>query len=146
MFGSRTRHGITHNISKIELKITCRFWTTANLGQSDFNFSCKNYQSKVGPCFVEVVELFPKKPTNFVLHLYHFSTIFYKFYKVQNLHPISRRNSFTNRPSDFTDRFSGRKFRLQLGPWCHGRQRELDSGEGKARLSRERAEEARVIT
>jgi hypothetical protein len=77
---------------------------------------------------------------------YHFSTIFYEFYKVQHLHPRSRRNSFTNKSSDFADRPSGREIRLQLGPWRHGRRRELDSGEGKARLDRERAKEARVIT
>jgi hypothetical protein len=35
---------------------------------------------------------------------------------------------------------------MHLGPWLLGRWRELDSGEGKARLGRERAEEALVIT
>jgi hypothetical protein len=30
---------------------------------------------------------------------------------------------------------------LQLGPWRHGQRRELDSGEGKARIGRERAGE-----
>jgi hypothetical protein len=32
------------------------------------------------------------------------------------------------------------------GPWHHGRRTELDSGEGRARSGRERAEETRVIT
>jgi hypothetical protein len=48
--------------------------------------------------------------------------------------PRSRRDRFTNRPSNFADRPSGQKFRLQLGPWRHGWRRELNSGEGKARL------------
>jgi hypothetical protein len=46
-----------------------------------------------------------------------------------------------NRPSNFADRPSRRKFRLQLGPWRHGRRWELNSGEGKARLGRERVGE-----
>jgi hypothetical protein len=46
-----------------------------------------------------------------------------------------------NRPSNFADRPSGRKFRLQLGPWRHGRRWELNSGEGKARLGQERVGE-----
>jgi hypothetical protein len=75
------------------------------------------------------------------LYFSDFPTIFYAFYKIQHLHPRSRRNRFTNRSSDFADRPSGRKLRLQLGPWRHGRRRELDSGEGKARLGRERARE-----
>jgi hypothetical protein len=52
--------------------------------------------------------------------------------------PRSRRDSFTNRPSNFADRPLGRKIRLQLGPWRHGQRRELNSGEGKAQLSRKR--------
>jgi hypothetical protein len=75
------------------------------------------------------------------LHFSEFSTIFYRIYKIQHLHPRSRRNGFANRSSDFADRPSERKFRLQLGPWRHGRRRELDSGEGKAQLGRERAGE-----
>jgi hypothetical protein len=35
---------------------------------------------------------------------------------------------------------------MQLGLWRHGQRRELDSGKGKARLGRERVEEALVIT
>jgi hypothetical protein len=59
-----------------------------------------------------------------------FSTNFQSFSK-------SRRDRFTNRPSNFADRPSGRKFRLQLGPWRHGRRWKLNSSEGKARLGRE---------
>jgi hypothetical protein len=55
----------------------------------------------------------------------------------------SRRDRFMNRPSNFADRPSGRKFRLQLGPWRHGRWWELNSGEGKARLGRERSGDGR---
>jgi hypothetical protein len=50
------------------------------------------------------------------LYFSDFPTIFYAFYKIQHLHPRSRRNRFTNRSSDFADRHSGRKLRLQLGP------------------------------
>jgi hypothetical protein len=75
------------------------------------------------------------------LHLSEVSTIFYEFYKFQHLHPRSRRNGFTNKSSDFADRPSGRKLRLQLGPWPHGRRRELDSSKAKAWLGRERAGE-----
>jgi hypothetical protein len=46
-----------------------------------------------------------------------------------------------NRPSNFADRPSGRKFRLQLGPWRHGRRWELNFGEGKAQLGQERVGE-----
>jgi hypothetical protein len=53
----------------------------------------------------------------------------------------SRRDRFTNRPTNFADRPSGRKFRLQLGPWHHGRRWELNSDEGKARLGWERVGE-----
>jgi hypothetical protein len=55
--------------------------------------------------------------------------------------PRSRRDSFTSRPSNFADRPSWRKLRLQLGPWRHGRWTELNSGEGNARLGRERVGE-----
>jgi hypothetical protein len=58
--------------------------------------------------------------------------------------PRSRRDNFTNRPSNFADRPLGRKIRLQLGPLRHGRRRELNSGEGKARLGRKRAGECSV--
>jgi hypothetical protein len=73
------------------------------------------------------------------LHFYEVSTIFYAFYKIKHLHPRSRRNKFTNRSSEFANRPSRRKLRLQLGRWRHGRRRELDSGKGNARLGRERA-------
>jgi hypothetical protein len=63
-----------------------------------------------------------------------FSTNFQNFNKF-------RRDRFTNRPSNFADRPSEQKFRLQLGPWRHGRWWELNSGEGKARLGRERVGE-----
>jgi hypothetical protein len=81
-----------------------------------------------------------------VLHFPDFSVISYGFYKIQHLHPRSRRNNFTNRSSDFADRLSGCKLRLQLGLWRHGRRRELNSDKGKARVGRERVEQARVIT
>jgi hypothetical protein len=63
-----------------------------------------------------------------------FSTNFTRFRK-------SRRDGFTNRPSNFAVRPSGQKFRLQLGPWHHDRRWELNFGEGKPRLDRERAGE-----
>jgi hypothetical protein len=75
---------------------------------------------------------------------YAFFWFFYDFLRILQYSapsPRSRKDSFTNRPSNLEDRPSGRKLRLQLGPWCHGRRRELDSGEGKARLGRERAGE-----
>jgi hypothetical protein len=70
-----------------------------------------------------------------------FFYFFYHFLQIlQDSAPSlrSRRDRFTNRPSNFVDRPSGRKFRLQLGPWRHGRRWELNSGEGKAQLGRER--------
>jgi hypothetical protein len=66
-----------------------------------------------------------------------FVWFFYEFLRIiqdSAPSPRSRRDRFTNMPL-------GRKFRLQLGPWRHGRRRELNSGEGKARLGRERVGE-----
>jgi hypothetical protein len=74
----------------------------------------------------------------------YFSDFFYDFLLILQdwaPSPRSRRDRFMNRPSNFADRLSGRKFRLQLGPWRHGWRRELNSGEGKARLGRERVGE-----
>jgi hypothetical protein len=100
-------------------------------------FSCKNYPEKAWYYFVKVVEFFTRNPTKLG---FNFSD-FLRFLQDSAPSRRSRRDSFTNRPSNFADRPSGRKIRLQLGPWRHGRRRELNSGEGKARLGRERAGE-----
>jgi hypothetical protein len=75
-----------------------------------------------------------KKLVCIFLNFLRFSTDFTRFSK-------SRRDRFTNRPSNFVDRPSWRKLRLQLGPWHHGWRRELDSSEGEAWLGRERVGE-----
>jgi hypothetical protein len=85
--------------------------------------------------------VFHQESKKLSLNFSEFLAIFYAFYKIQHLHHRSRRNGFTNRSSDFADRPSGRKLRLQLGAWRHGQRRELDSGQGKARLGRERVGE-----
>jgi hypothetical protein len=87
------------------------------------NKSCRIFLQQIQQNWVCIFLIFLRFSTNF--------QIFSK----------SRRDRFTNRPSNFADRPSGRKFRFQLGPWRHGRWWELNSGEGKARLGRERVGE-----
>jgi hypothetical protein len=52
--------GITHNISKIQLKSSCGFWDTTDLGLLVFYFSFKNYQEKVWSRFTKIVGFFTR--------------------------------------------------------------------------------------
>jgi hypothetical protein len=64
----------------------CRFCSTTDLGKMDFNFSCKNYNSKVYTCFAKVVGLFTGKVQKLLLHFSDFSVILYEFSKIQPKH------------------------------------------------------------
>jgi hypothetical protein len=59
----------------------CGFGSTTDLGKTHFNFSCKNYSSKVYTSFAKVVGLVTMSIANFVLQFLDFSTILYEFYK-----------------------------------------------------------------
>jgi hypothetical protein len=72
---------ISHNISKIQLQSTCRFWDTTDLGLTVLYFSCNNYQENLWSCCTQVVGFFTGNPTKLSLHFSSFSTIFYGFYK-----------------------------------------------------------------
>jgi hypothetical protein len=52
----------------------------------DFNFSCKNYNTKVYTTFKKVVGIRKGKAAKFVLHFFDFSVILYEFYKIQPKH------------------------------------------------------------
>jgi hypothetical protein len=61
-------HDITHNISKIQLMNMCGFGSTTDLGKMDFNFSCKNRNSKVYTSFAKVVGLVTRSTEKLILH------------------------------------------------------------------------------
>jgi hypothetical protein len=46
----------------------CGFDSTTDLGKMDFNFSCKNYNSKLYTSFAKVVGLVTRSTTKLVLH------------------------------------------------------------------------------
>jgi hypothetical protein len=75
-----------HNISKIQLKIMYGFCRITDLGISPFNFSSKNYSSKVYICFEKVVVLVTQSTTKLGLQFLDFSLICYGFYKLQLKH------------------------------------------------------------
>jgi hypothetical protein len=64
----------------------CGFSSTTDLGKMDFNFSCKNYNSKVYTCFAKDVVLLTWNTTKLVLHFSDFSVNFYEFYKLWSKH------------------------------------------------------------
>jgi hypothetical protein len=47
ILGTGPTHTSTHNISKTQLKISCRFYRITDLGLLHFYFSSKNYSSKI---------------------------------------------------------------------------------------------------
>jgi hypothetical protein len=55
MYCTEPTHASTHNISKNQLMNMCGFGSTTDLGKMDFNFSCKNYSSKVYTSFANIV-------------------------------------------------------------------------------------------
>jgi hypothetical protein len=75
-----------YNISKIQLKIMCRFCRNIDLGILLFNFSSKNYSSKVYTCFGKIVVLVTQSTTNLNLQFLDFSVILYGFDKLQVKH------------------------------------------------------------
>jgi hypothetical protein len=59
------------------------FCRITDLGISPFNFSSKNYSSKLYTCFEKVVALVTQSTTKLGLQFLDFSVILYGFYKVQ---------------------------------------------------------------
>jgi hypothetical protein len=51
-----------------------RFCSTRDLGKMDFNFSCKNYSSKVYTSFAKVVRFVTRSTEKLVLHFSDFCT------------------------------------------------------------------------
>jgi hypothetical protein len=75
MFGTGPTHGSAHHISKIQLKIMYGFCRNTNLGISHFNFSSKNYSSKVYTYFAENVDLVTQSTIKLGLQFLDFSGI-----------------------------------------------------------------------
>jgi hypothetical protein len=88
-------------MSKIQLKIMHGFCRITNLGKSHFNFSSKNYSSKVYTCFVKVVALVTQSTTKLGLYFLDLSTILYGIYKFQAQHKREGRILFHKGPWNF---------------------------------------------
>jgi hypothetical protein len=83
IFGVVTSHGMLYNITKIQLKIMCRFCRNIDLGILNFYFSRKNCSSKVYISLEKVVVLDSLSTRKLGLQFLDFSVICYGFYKVQ---------------------------------------------------------------
>jgi hypothetical protein len=92
MFGTELRHTSTHNISKTQLKISCRFYRITDLGILQFYFSSESCamfgteprhtsSSKVYTPLEKVVVFVTLRTTKLGLLFLDFSTIFNRFYK-----------------------------------------------------------------
>jgi hypothetical protein len=86
MFSTEPRHTSTHNISKTEVKSSCRFYRITDLGILHFYFSSKNCSSKVHTYLDKVVVLVILSTAKLSLLFLDFSMIFNRFYKVQPTH------------------------------------------------------------
>jgi hypothetical protein len=73
------------------------FCRNTDLGISHFNFSSKNYSSKVYTCFAKVVGLVTRSTEKLGLQYLDFSTILYVFYKLQLKHNKGK-ETFAGRP------------------------------------------------
>jgi hypothetical protein len=62
------------------------FCRIIDLGKTHFNFSSKNYRSKVYTFFAENVDLVTLSTTKLVCQFLYFSTILYRFYNLQANH------------------------------------------------------------
>jgi hypothetical protein len=82
MFGTEPKHASSHNISKIQIKILCGFCRNTDLCILLFNFSSKNYSSKVYTYLEKVVVLVALSTEKLSLLFLDFSTIFNRFYKL----------------------------------------------------------------
>jgi hypothetical protein len=95
----------------------------------NFNFSCKNYSSRVYTSFVIFVVLVTQSTAKLVLHFLDFSTILYGFYKLQSTHKRVK-NHFAHRPLErlkcshlcpsFAQKALELRGTLQCGPWAKG--------------------------
>jgi hypothetical protein len=75
-----------YNISKIQLKILCRFCRNIDLRILNLYFSRKNSSSKVYTSLEKVVVLVTLSTTKLGLKFVDFSVICYGFYKFQLKH------------------------------------------------------------
>jgi hypothetical protein len=92
-----TSRGMEYNISKIQLKIMCRFCRNIDLGILHFYFSSKNCSSKLYTYLEKVVVLVTLSTEKFGLQFLDFSVICYGFYKFQLKHTKSK-ESFCEGP------------------------------------------------
>jgi hypothetical protein len=77
MFGTGPIHASAHNISKTQLKIMYGLCRITDLGILLFNFSSKNYSSKVYTYLEKVVVLVTQSTAKLSLQFLDFSTILY---------------------------------------------------------------------
>jgi hypothetical protein len=98
MFGTGSTHASANNISKIQLKIMYAFCRITDLGISHFDFSSKNYSSKVYKCFGKVVVLVTQSTTKLGVQFLDFSVILYDFSKSQLKHTKEGESFFTSGP------------------------------------------------
>jgi hypothetical protein len=101
MFVTVPTHASAHNISKIQLKIMYGFCRITDLDISHFNFSRKNYSSKVYTCIEKVVVLVAQSTTKLGLQFMDLSGILYDFSKLQLKH-IKGEESFFKSPWNFS--------------------------------------------
>jgi hypothetical protein len=79
-----------YNISKIQLKIMCRFCRNIDLGVLHFYFSSKKCSSKVYTSLEKVIVLATLSTEKLSLQFLNFSVIGYGFYKFQLKHTKSK--------------------------------------------------------
>jgi hypothetical protein len=80
------KHASPHIISKLQLKIMRGFCKITDLGILLFNFSRRNYSSKVYTYLEKVVVLVTLSTTKLSLPFLDFSMILYRFYKFRPTH------------------------------------------------------------
>jgi hypothetical protein len=96
MFGAGPTHASAHNIPKIQLKIMYGLCRITDLGKSHFDFSSKNYSSKVYTCFVEFVGLVTQSTTKLGLQFSDFFCDLLQFYKFAAKAHQGSKNIFAN--------------------------------------------------
>jgi hypothetical protein len=95
-----------YNISKIQLKIMCRFCRNIDQEILHFYFSSKNCSSKVYTSLKKVVVLVTLGAKKLGLQFLDFSAICYGFYKFQPKHTKSKKSFCKGTPGKtelFTD-------------------------------------------
>jgi hypothetical protein len=100
-FGTEPKHASSNNISEIQLKIVYGFCRNIDLGILLFNFSSKNYSSKVYTYLEKLVVLVTQSTTKLSLPILDFSTSLYRFHKFQPTHKEGVESLCTQAPGTF---------------------------------------------